>query len=119
MIGTPARPSGWPPPYRSSRRFPAPRPCWTRSSRLVQPWVSQGKFIAGLGGEHTITTALVQAAQTRYPDLSVVALDAHADLRDSYDGSKLSHACVLRRLYELGRPLTLLGVRTTPRTNTT
>ena len=79
--------------------------------RLVQPWISQGKFIAALGGEHTITTALVQAAQTRYPDLSVVALDAHADLRDSYDGSKFSHACVLRRLYELGRPLTLLGTR--------
>ncbi len=53
----------------------------------------------------------MQAAQTRYPDLTVVALDAHADLRDSYDGSKLSHACVLRRVYELGRPLTLLGTR--------
>jgi N1-aminopropylagmatine ureohydrolase len=79
--------------------------------RLVQPWMQQGKFIAALGGEHTITTALVQAAQTRYPDFSVVALDAHADLRDTYDGSKLSHACVLRRIYELGRPLTLLGTR--------
>ncbi|MCX5890353.1 MAG: agmatinase [Deltaproteobacteria bacterium] len=79
--------------------------------RLVQPWISQGKFIAALGGEHTITTALVQAAQTRYPDLTTVALDAHADLRDTYDGSKLSHACVLRRIYELGRPLTLLGTR--------
>jgi agmatinase len=79
--------------------------------RIVQPWISQGKFIAALGGEHTITTALVQAAQTRYPDFSVVALDAHADLRDTYDGSKLSHACVMRRIYELGRPLTLLGTR--------
>jgi agmatinase len=79
--------------------------------RLAQPWVQQGKFIAALGGEHTITTALVQAAQTKYPDLSIVALDAHADMRDAYDGSKLSHACVMRRLYELGRPLTLLGVR--------
>ena len=79
--------------------------------RLVQPWIQQGKLIAALGGEHTITTALVQAAQTRYPDLTVVALDAHADLRDAYDGSKLSHACVLRRVYEMGRPLTLLGTR--------
>ena len=79
--------------------------------RLVQPWIQQGKLIAALGGEHTITTALVQATQTRYPDLTVVALDAHADLRDAYDGSKLSHACVLRRVYELGRPLTLLGTR--------
>ncbi len=79
--------------------------------RVVQPWVQQGKFIAALGGEHTITVALLQVLQTRYPDLTVVSLDAHADLRDSYDGSKLSHACVMRRVYELSRPLTILGVR--------
>jgi agmatinase len=79
--------------------------------RTVQPWVGQGKLIFAVGGEHTITVALVQAVQTKYPDLSIVALDAHADMRDSYEGSKHSHACVLRRVYELGRPLTLLGVR--------
>jgi agmatinase len=79
--------------------------------RVVQPWVSQGKFICALGGEHTITVALVQTFQTRYPDFTVVALDAHADLRETYDGSKFSHACVLRRVYELGRPLTILGTR--------
>jgi agmatinase len=79
--------------------------------KVVQPWVSQGKFIAALGGEHTITVGLVSAMLTRYPDLTVVALDAHADLRESYDGSKLSHACVLRRVYENGRPLVILGVR--------
>ncbi|MGB8992923.1 MAG: agmatinase [Desulfobaccales bacterium] len=79
--------------------------------RVVQPWVAQGKLICALGGEHSITVALVQAFQTRYPDFTVVALDAHADLRESYDGSKLSHACVMRRVYELGRPLTLMGVR--------
>ena len=79
--------------------------------KIVQPWIAQGKFIAALGGEHTITVALVQAMLTRHPDLTVVALDAHADLRESYDGSKLSHACALRRVYELGRPLVILGVR--------
>jgi agmatinase len=79
--------------------------------RVVQPWVSQGKLVLALGGEHTITVALVQAVQTKYPDVTVVALDAHADLRESYDGTKLSHACTLRRVYELGRPLTLLGTR--------
>ena len=79
--------------------------------KVAQPWISQGKFIAALGGEHTVTVGLVQACQTRYPDLTVVALDAHADLRESYDGSKLSHACVMRRIYELGRPLVLMGVR--------
>jgi agmatinase len=79
--------------------------------RVVQPWVSQGKLVLALGGEHTITVALVQAVQTKYPDVTVVALDAHADLRESYDGTKLSHACTLRRVYESGRPLTLLGTR--------
>ncbi len=79
--------------------------------KTVQPWIAEGKTVFAIGGEHTITLALVQAAQTKYPDLSIVALDAHADFRERYDGSPLSHACVLRRLYELGRPLTLLGVR--------
>jgi agmatinase len=79
--------------------------------KIVQPWIAQGKFIAALGGEHTVTVALVQATLTRYPDLTVVALDAHADLRERYDGSAQSHACVLRRVYELGRPLVILGVR--------
>jgi len=48
---------------------------------------------------------------TRHPDLTVVALDAHADLRERYDGSAQSHACVMRRVYELGRPLIIMGVR--------
>jgi agmatinase len=88
-----------------------PQAMLDKIKRIVQPWVAQGKLICALGGEHTITVALLQAMQTRYPDFTVVALDAHADLRESYDGSKLSHACVLRRVYELGRPLTILGTR--------
>ncbi len=64
--------------------------------RLVQPWISQGKSSPPWEANTPSPPALVQAAQTRYPDLSIVALDAHADLRDSYDGSKFSHACVLR-----------------------
>jgi agmatinase len=79
--------------------------------KIVQPWISQGKFIAALGGEHTITLGLVSAMLTRYPDLTMVALDAHADLRERYDGSAQSHACVMRRVYELGRPLVIMGVR--------
>lgn len=79
--------------------------------KTVQPWIAEGKLILAVGGEHTVTLALVQAAQTKYPDMHIVALDAHADFRERYEGSPLSHACTLRRLYELGRPLTLLGVR--------
>ncbi len=79
--------------------------------KTVQPWFGEGKLIVAIGGEHTITLALAQAAQTKYPDMHIVALDAHADFRERYEGSPLSHACTLRRLYELGRPMTLLGVR--------
>jgi agmatinase len=79
--------------------------------KTVQPWFGEGKLLVTIGGEHTISLALAQAAQTKYPDMQLVALDAHADFRDRYEGSGLSHACTLRRLYELGRPLTLLGVR--------
>jgi agmatinase len=88
-----------------------PQAMLDKIKKIVQPWVAQGKVILALGGEHTITLPLVQMVQTKYPDLTVVALDAHADMRDSYDGSKLSHACALKRVYDLGRPLTILGVR--------
>jgi agmatinase len=78
---------------------------------LVKPWVAAGKTLLTLGGEHTITRALVEAYLTRYPDLTIVCLDAHADLRDKYENSPWSHACVMRRVWELGRPVTLMGVR--------
>lgn len=94
-----------------SAEVSGPQAMLDKIRKTVQPWVAQGKVVLALGGEHTITLALVQAVQTKYPDLQVVALDAHADLRDSYDNSRLSHACVLKRVYDLGRPLTILGVR--------
>jgi agmatinase len=79
--------------------------------KRVRPWIAEGKLLVTLGGEHTITLALVESYLTKYPDLTVVAFDAHADLRDRYENSPLSHACVMRRVWELGRPLTMIGVR--------
>lgn len=63
-----------------------------------------------LGGEHSISLGAVQAIRDRYPGLSVLQLDAHADLRDSYQGSPYSHACVARRIRELC-PLVQAGIR--------
>lgn len=54
-----------------------------------------------LGGEHTVTVGAVQAAHARHPDLLVVQVDAHADLRDEYEGMRLSHATVMRRIADL------------------
>ncbi len=79
--------------------------------KRVRPWISEGKILITLGGEHTISLALVESYLSKYPDLTIIAFDAHADLREKYENSPLSHACILRRLWELGRPLTIIGVR--------
>jgi len=66
-----------------------------------------------LGGEHLLTLPLVEAALSRHPGLTVVQLDAHADLRESYKGRRLSHATVMRRVIERSEDLALVqaGVR--------
>lgn len=66
-----------------------------------------------LGGDHTLTAGAVRALARRFPDLHVLVLDAHLDLRDEYEGSRWSHACTVRRLWvEVGDGrVVLLGVR--------
>ena len=54
-----------------------------------------------LGGEHLVTLGAFRAVAAMYPDVHIIHFDAHADLRDDYLGAKLSHACVLRRCWEL------------------
>ena len=63
--------------------------------------LADGKTPFLLGGEHLVTLGAVRAVKERYPDLAIIHFDAHADLRDDYLGVKLSHACVLRRCWEL------------------
>ena len=70
-----------------------------------------GKWVLMLGGEHSITPGGVAAAATRYPALRVVQLDAHADLRQSYEGDRFSHACAMARCLDLGVDLTAVGIR--------
>ena len=54
-----------------------------------------------LGGEHSITTGAIEALVNKYPDLVLIQLDAHADLRESYMGNKNSHACTMQRCLEV------------------
>lgn len=63
--------------------------------------VNDGKLPIMLGGEHLVTFAVVKAVFEKYPKMHIIHFDAHADLRDDYLGAKLSHACVIRRCYEL------------------
>ena len=73
--------------------------------------VADDKFLLALGGEHSITSGLVRAVKSKYHDLSVLQIDAHADLRESYQGSRYSHASVMRRIHDMGVPFVGVGIR--------
>ncbi|MAT38922.1 MAG: agmatinase [Ectothiorhodospiraceae bacterium] len=68
--------------------------------RSVGEYLDDEKFVVTLGGEHTISAAPIRAHLKKYPSMSVLQFDAHADLRDSYQGSKLSHASVMARVLD-------------------
>jgi agmatinase len=70
-----------------------------------------GKLIVMIGGDHSITAPQVKAFHTQHGSLSVIQLDAHADLREQYEGSMLSHACVMARIREITSQTLQLGIR--------
>ena len=78
--------------------------------RVASELVTRDKFVVALGGEHAITGPIVAAYAGKFPNLSVLQLDAHADLRDSYMGTRHNHACAMRRVVECA-PATQVGIR--------
>jgi agmatinase len=78
--------------------------------RVAGSLLDAGKFLVTLGGEHSITPPIVGAAALRHPGLSVLQIDAHADLRDSYLEERHSHACAMRRTLEHA-PAVQVGIR--------
>lgn len=87
-----------------------PKEMIDRVRRAVAHVAGHGKLPVVLGGEHTLTVGAVQAMNQAHNDLSVLYLDAHGDLRDSYMGSKWGHASVARRVHEIC-PVVHVGVR--------
>jgi agmatinase len=76
----------------------------------VEELLEDGKFVAVLGGEHTISSGPISAFHKKYPDLSVLQFDAHSDLRDEYEGNKYSHASVMARVGEFLDPAHIVQV---------
>jgi len=72
--------------------------------------LDDGKWVVTLGGEHSITAGAVRAAAIRNPGIRVVQLDAHADLRETYQGQRFSHACAMARCLEHA-PVHAIGIR--------
>lgn len=79
-------------------------------SAYAEPVLEADKFPVLLGGEHSVTLGLAFELKKKYPRLSFLQLDAHADLRSDFEGTPYSHACVARRLAEQG-PLVQVGIR--------
>lgn len=70
-----------------------------------------GKLLLTLGGEHSLTIAPVRAARRVFGEIGVVQFDAHADLREEFEGTPYSHASVMRRVAEEGIPSLPIGIR--------
>ena len=79
-------------------------------NRVTGALLESDKFLVTIGGEHSISAPIVQAAAKKYSGLSVLQIDAHADLRESYQSQKNSHACAMRRTLDFA-PLVQVGIR--------
>ena len=76
----------------------------------VDALLQQKKFVVTLGGEHSVTIGAVQAYAQHWPDLTVLQIDAHSDLRPEYEGSPNNHACVMSRVADI-LPFVQVGIR--------
>lgn len=85
----------------------------TRINQIASILLERGKQLFSIGGEHLVSLPLIQACHKYYPELVVIQMDAHADLREGYLGDALSHASVMRHVVEeLGdKRLFQLGIR--------
>jgi agmatinase len=78
---------------------------------VIKKMIGEGKFVVMLGGDHSISSGYVKALVERYDRMSVIQLDAHSDLRDTFEDSPYSHACVMSRIRELTGNTLQIGIR--------
>ena len=89
-------------------------PAWMMQSlyERAKQLIASEKFVAMIGGEHSVSAPVIRAHAEAYPNLSVLQIDAHADLRDTYDGTPHSHASIMARVVrDLGIPAVQCGIR--------
>ncbi|WP_028393403.1 agmatinase [Bacillus cihuensis] len=79
-----------------------------RSVAMIEEFVDKvladGKIPIGMGGEHLVTWPVIKAMHKKYPDMAIIHMDAHTDLREDYEGEPLSHATIIRKSAELIGP---------------
>ncbi len=77
----------------------------------VKTHLENDKFVVTLGGEHSLSSAPIKAHFEKFDNLSILQIDAHSDLRNSYEGSKYSHASVMARVAEFTKDIVQVGIR--------
>jgi len=90
--------------------FDTPQKMVEEVKARVAFFLQQNKTIGLLGGEHSISIGAIEAFAEKYQNLSVLQIDAHADLRDTYNGSRYNHACVMRCAQEVAN-VVQVGIR--------
>ena len=82
-----------------------------KTASAVTGFLKDKKLIVTLGGEHSVSIGVIKSFAGRFKDLSILHLDAHADSRDSYEGSPYNHACVIARARECTKNIVSVGIR--------
>ncbi len=82
-----------------------------RIEQVTGSVLDRGKFVATLGGDHSISIGVIRAFAARYPQMSVLQIDAHTDLRDSYEENPLSSATIMRRVLDVCPRTAQVGMR--------
>ncbi|EKN62981.1 agmatinase [Schinkia azotoformans] len=94
--------------YYDAGDIPLPFGNAQRSLDMIEDFVGQilaaDKFPLGMGGEHLVTWPVIRAMYKKYPDLAIIHMDAHTDLRENYEGEPLSHSTPIRKAAELIGP---------------
>lgn len=82
------------------------------TTEIVGKLIADGKFVIALGGEHSITEGVVKAYRLAHDEpFTVIQIDAHGDMRHEYEGSIYNHACVMRRVLDMGLSTLPIGIR--------
>jgi agmatinase len=82
-----------------------------KTDSAVSSYLKDNKLVVTLGGEHSVSIGVIKSYAKYYKDLSILHLDAHADSRDSYQGTRYNHACVITRVREFTKNIISVGIR--------
>jgi len=82
-----------------------------KTDATVSRYLKDNKLVVTLGGDHSVSIGVIKSYAKHYKDLSVLHLDAHADSRDSYEGTTYNHACVIARAREFTKNIVSVGIR--------